>query len=170
MMQEPLTSRPEGHQLSFLCACGKRAIELKTLGCCRRCYDRRHHSLRFFGGMRERVLERDDFRCRACGAESRLLVHHRDRSNAPKVLLTLCIRCHIRIHRSSGVRHWLSGLLLQLWRELHQHEPMQLRLALHSRQRTDAPSERPACSGLSPRVTQIKEFAWPAIFVAPPGL
>jgi hypothetical protein len=75
-MQEPLTSRPEGHQLSFLCACGKRPIELKTLGCCRRCYDRRHHSLRFFSGMRERVLERDDFRCRACGAESPLLVHH----------------------------------------------------------------------------------------------
>jgi hypothetical protein len=39
--------------------------------------------------MRERVLERDRFRCRPCGAESRLLVHHRDRSNAAKVLVTL---------------------------------------------------------------------------------
>ena len=82
------------------------------------------------------------------------MVHHRHRSNAPKVLVTLCIRCHIRIHRSSGIRHWLSGLPLQLWRELH--EPMQLRLALHSRQATDAPtvppSGRPPGAGLSPRV------------------
>jgi len=103
----------------------------------------------------------------ARGAKSRLLVHHRDHSNAPKVLVTLCMRCHIRIHRSSGVRHWLSGLLLQLWRELHQHEPMQLRLALHSRHRTDAPSDRPACSGPFSRVMQIKEFPSPEGFVLP---
>jgi hypothetical protein len=88
------------------------------------------HSSRFFGGMRERVLERDRFRCRACGARSRLLVHHRDRSNEPNFLVTVCIRCHIRIHRSLGVRYWLSGMLLKLWRELHQHDPMQLQLAL----------------------------------------
>ena len=65
-------------QLSFLCPCGKR-IALKALGCCRSCYDRRHHSLRFFGGLRERVLERDRFRCRGCGKRSALVVHHRDR-------------------------------------------------------------------------------------------
>jgi hypothetical protein len=79
--------------------------------------------------MREQVLERDRFRCRACGTRRRLLVHHRTRSNAPKVLVTLCIRCHSRIHRSLGVRHWLSGLLLKLWCELHQHEPMQMQFA-----------------------------------------
>jgi hypothetical protein len=88
------------------------------------------HSVRFFGGMRERVLERDRFRCRACGTERRLLVHHRTLNNEPQVLVTLCIRCHVRIHRSLGVRYWLSGLLLKLWRELHQDEPLQLLLAL----------------------------------------
>jgi hypothetical protein len=55
-----------GGQLALLCSCGK-PIELKRLGCCRSCYDRRQHSLRFFGGLRERVLKRDRFRCRACG-------------------------------------------------------------------------------------------------------
>jgi hypothetical protein len=65
-------------QLSFLCPCGKR-IALKALGCCRSCYDRRHHSLRFFGGLRERVMERDRFRCHGCGQRSALVVHHRDR-------------------------------------------------------------------------------------------
>ncbi len=129
-MQDLSARRQKGHQLSFLCLCGEKPIELKTLECCRRCYDRRYHSSRFFGGMRERVLERDRFRCRACGARRRLLVHHRDQSNEPNLLVTLCIRCHVRIHRSLGVRYWLSGLLLKLWRELHQHDPMQLQLTL----------------------------------------
>lgn len=136
---EILARRGERRQLSFFCACGAGPIEIKTLGCCRRCYDRRHHSLRFFGGKRESVLERDRFRCRACGAGGRLLVHHRDRSNEPKLLVTLCIRCHVRIHRSLGVRHWLSGPLLKLWRELHRHEPMQLQFALRSVAKKDYP-------------------------------
>ncbi len=49
--------------------------------------------------MRERVLERDRFRCRACGAKSRLLVHHRDHSNAPKVLVMSRCNCDLRYIR-----------------------------------------------------------------------
>jgi len=114
-------------QLSFLCPCGKR-IALKALGCCRSCYDRRHHSLRFFGGLRERVMERDRFRCRGCGKRSALVVHHRDRHNSANLLVTLCIRCHIRIHHSSGLRYWFSEMLVRLWRELHPNDPVQLQL------------------------------------------
>ena len=105
-------------QLSFLCPCGKQ-IALKALSCCRSCYDRRHHSLRFFDGLRELVLERDRFRCRGCGKRAALVVHHRDRRNRANLLVTLCIRCHIRIHRSSGLRYWFSEMLARLWRELH---------------------------------------------------
>jgi hypothetical protein len=117
----------QGVQLSFLCPCGKR-IALKALGCCRSCYDRRHHSLRFFGGLRERVLERDRFRCRGCGKRSALVVHHRDRCNRANLLVTLCIRCHVRIHRSSALRYWFSEMLVRLWRELHPKDPVQLQL------------------------------------------
>jgi hypothetical protein len=39
-VQDLSAGRQKGHQLSFLCVCGKKQIELKTLGCCRRCYDR----------------------------------------------------------------------------------------------------------------------------------
>jgi hypothetical protein len=35
----------------------------------------------FSVGLRERVLERDRCRCRGCGKQSALLVHHRDRRN-----------------------------------------------------------------------------------------
>ena len=118
-------------QLSFLCACGSR-IALKNLGCCHSCYDRRHHSLRFFGGLRERVLVRDRFRCRGCGKRSALVVHHRDRLNRTNLLITLCIRCHVRIHRSSGLKYWFSEMLARLWRELHPNAPIQLQLSFRN--------------------------------------
>ncbi len=123
-------------QLSFLCLCGKR-IALKALGCCRSCYDRRRHSLRFFGGLRERVLERDRFCCRGCGKRSALVVHHRDRRNRANLLVTLCIRCHIRIHHSSGWRYWFSEMLVRLWRELHPNAPMQLQLTFRNAEKKE---------------------------------
>jgi hypothetical protein len=123
-------------QLSFLCPCGQR-IAMKTLVCCRPCYDRRHHSLRFFGGLRERVLERDGFRCRGCGKRSALVVHHRDRCNRADVLVTLCIRCHVRIHHSLGLRYWFSEMLARLWRELHPNHPVQLQLNLRNALKKD---------------------------------
>jgi hypothetical protein len=128
--------RAQGVQLSLLCPCGKR-IALKALGCCRSCYDRRHHSLRFFGGLRERVLERDRFRCRGCGKCSALVVHHRERRNRANLLVTLCIRCHIRIHRSSGLRYWFSEMLVRLWRELHPNDPVQLQLTFRNERKKE---------------------------------
>ena len=120
----------ETGQLSFLCSCGARTVELKTLGCCRSCYDRQYRSRRLFGGLRDRVLTRDGYRCRGCGARSRLLVHHRDSRNEEELLLTLCIGCHMRVHHSFGFRHWLPAVLLRLWREWHGGEPAQFQLSL----------------------------------------
>jgi hypothetical protein len=122
----------ETGQLSFLCLCGAKTIELKTLGCCRSCYDRQYRSLRLFGGLRDRVLKRDGFRCRGCGTRSRLLVHHRDKRNEEELLLTLCIGCHMRVHHSFGFRRWLPARLLRWWREWHEGEPVQLQLPLES--------------------------------------
>jgi hypothetical protein len=131
----PIEGRGQSVQLSFLCSCGSR-IALKNLGCCRSCYDRRLHSLRFFGGLRERVLERDRFCCRGCGKRSALVVHHRRRHNRANLLVTLCVRCHIRIHRSSGWRYWFSEMLVRLWRELHPNAPMQLKLTFRNADKT----------------------------------
>jgi hypothetical protein len=89
-----------GTQLGLLCACGRRPIELRGLRCCRLCYYRQYDSLRWFGGLRELILKRDRFECRACGSERRLVVHHRDERNASPLLITLCIRCHVRVHHS----------------------------------------------------------------------
>jgi hypothetical protein len=118
-------------QLALLCQCDK-AVELKRLGCCRSCYDRRQHSLHFFNGMRERVLKRDGFRCRACGTGSPLLVHHRATDSEERTLITLCIRCHIRVHRWRWFRHRVSATLVQLWTERHAGAPLQLQLPLRT--------------------------------------
>ena len=115
-------------QLGLLCACGRRPIELKGPGCCRLCYYRRYRSWRWFGGLRERVLKRDRFSCRACGAARRLVVHHRDGHNAEPLLVTLCNRCHVRLHHSLQLRRWVPETLLGLWRELHPGVPLQLQL------------------------------------------
>jgi hypothetical protein len=97
-------------------------------GCCRLCYYRRYRSLRFFGGLREAVLRRDRFRCRACGSNARLVVHHRSEDNQKRRLITLWIGCHTRVHRWGALRRWVAQVLLKLWRERHRHQPVQLQL------------------------------------------
>jgi hypothetical protein len=131
MRPELLEESRAAGQLALLCQCGK-AVELKRFGCCRSCYDRRQHSLRFFGGLRERVLKRDGFRCRACGTGSPLLVHHRATDSEERSLITLCIRCHIRVHRWRWFRHLVPSTLVQLWTELHAGAPLQLQLPLRT--------------------------------------
>jgi len=131
MKPEFLEEARAAGQLALLCGCGK-AVELKRLGCCRSCYDRRQHSLRFFAGLRERVIRRDGFRCRACGAGIRLLVHHRATDNEGHKLITLCIRCHVRVHRWRWFRHKVSSTLVQLWTERHGGAPLQPQLPLRT--------------------------------------
>jgi hypothetical protein len=46
-------------QLGLLCTCGRRPVQLKARGCCRLCYYRRYHLVRWFGGLRELILKRD---------------------------------------------------------------------------------------------------------------
>jgi hypothetical protein len=132
MKDRGLFSKPppegQGAQLRFLCTCGRRPIELKALRCCRLCYYRQYDSLRWFGGLRDLILKRDRFACRACGATRRLVVHHRDERNAQPLLITLCIRCHVRLHHSRRFRQWVPEALLELWRELHPSTPLQLQL------------------------------------------
>jgi hypothetical protein len=101
------------------------------MGCCSLCYYRQYHSWRWFGGLREAVLKRDRFSCRACGARRYLVVHHREARNEKSLLITLCIRCHARLHRSRRLRYWVPEVLLGLWCELHPRGPVQLQLPLN---------------------------------------
>jgi len=53
--------------------------------------------------LHRQVLERDGWRCQACGSMQHLQVHHlkfRSQSGGDEEqnLITLCAECHLRIH------------------------------------------------------------------------
>ena len=51
--------------------------------------------------LRKTILERDGYLCQICGNGLRLHVHHRDltkTNHAVENLITLCQRCHVRVH------------------------------------------------------------------------
>lgn len=58
----------------------------------------------FYEQLHNQVLQRDGWRCQACGAMSNLEVHHRNfRSqsgdDSEQNLITLCSACHATVHR-----------------------------------------------------------------------
>lgn len=61
---------------------------------------------RHYGGMRQAVLARDEYRCVRCGKSNRLTVHHvdgkgrgfPDPNNDLLNLETLCRSCHAKLH------------------------------------------------------------------------
>jgi hypothetical protein len=125
---------PREKQPAWWCRlCGSAALVAR--GYCRACYDRCRHSDTCFAGHRDAVLTRDGC-CQTCLAEARvvaqaLIVHHRRPGvNRPGVHITLCRRCHQRIHRRQQLPGFYSDLFFRLWREVHPGTPAQLRLPL----------------------------------------
>ncbi len=83
-----------------------------------------------FGGNKQLVLERDNFECQECGMSQQqhiilfnfqLIVHHKDGkgrrsediNNDMDNLITLCVKCHGRIHREIFMMEKYGGLLEQ---------------------------------------------------------
>lgn len=69
---------------------------------------------------RQEIMRRDGFRCRRCGAKSKLNVHHRwyiygrqPWQYPDRCLVTLCEKCHRHVHLMRHVRYavWLAILL-----------------------------------------------------------
>lgn len=108
--------------------CGNTA--LVAGGLCRACYDRQLRNKQYFGGWREKVLARDGA-CQLCVAQERLVVHHRQPGvNRFALQITLCVRCHVGLHRRRRLPGFYSDRFLLLWLELHPNLPVQLRLPL----------------------------------------
>jgi len=67
-----------------------------------------HINNKRYGGFYYKVLERDGFVCKRCGAETKLMVHHiipYDANNDDTIrienLVTLCSSCHTSLHNKS---------------------------------------------------------------------
>jgi hypothetical protein len=119
-------------QAALFCACGRGTPVVA--GLCSACYRAQVHSRAYFAGNRDEVLDRDRRRCRICGAGNggrRLHVHHREPGNPdPARLISLCARCHGRIHRLGAMRVWLPEAMVELWAEQHPAVPIQLQFPL----------------------------------------
>jgi hypothetical protein len=90
----------------------------------RAAYTLKRQDEEYFGGLREQVLERDEHRCRVCGASGRdkgsIVVHHRvPGKSLQHLMISLCPACHAKVHRTKAVLSRMSSLLLELWREQH---------------------------------------------------
>lgn len=124
----------QGSLFGDLCSC--LTAPKAVAGFCRSCYVRRYRSHRHFGGHRETVLRRDHWCCRGCGERKQVVVHHRVPGvHAADRLITLCTRCHARVHRSFVLRRWVRELVVELWREQHPESPVQLQLELQGNAR-----------------------------------
>jgi 5-methylcytosine-specific restriction endonuclease McrA len=109
-------------QRGLCCPCGRPGIVAS--GLCPTCYSLKRQDQEYFGGLREQVLERDEYRCRACEAPGRdkrsITVHHRiPGKSVLNLMISLCPGCHAKVHRTKAVLSHMPPLLLELWREQH---------------------------------------------------
>lgn len=113
-------------QTALCCPCGRPPAKR---GLCATCYALRRRDEVYFGGLRERVLDRDGHHCRGCGIGQRLGVHHRRPGiSLLRYMVALCPACHQRVHRTRVMRRPLPAPLIALWREIHPDAPEQLGL------------------------------------------
>ena len=142
-------------QRAFCCPCGR--TDVLALGLCGTCYTLRRQDDEYFGGLREKVLRRDGYRCRVCDG-LKPGVHHRVPGvSRLHLMIALCAGCHAKVHRTRAMFATVdaSPLLLVLWREQHPegHEQIALdfnrpasvvqprRLFEHSKRSSRQPSE-----------------------------
>jgi len=123
-------------QRALCCPCGR--PEILALGLCSTCYTLKRQDEEYFGGLRDQVLERDEYCCRICGAAGRdkrsITVHHRvPGKSILKLMISLCPGCHAKVHRTKTVLSEMPPLLVELWREQHPdgHEQTTLNFRTH---------------------------------------
>ena len=126
-------------QIVMHCPCGNAKVLAK--GLCATCYTLKRQDEDYFGGHREEVLKRDNYRCRVPGCitvkrgKRSVAVHHRAPGNSnPAMMLTLCLACHAKVTRTLYLQDNWPEFLRVLWREQHPdcHEQSALDFTLMS--------------------------------------
>lgn len=100
------------------CRCGRN--EILAIGLCATCYTLRRQDEEYFGGLREAVLERDQYHCRVCDAPGRnkrsIIVHHRVPGRSVlHLMISLCLRCHPKVHCTMAALSAMPLVLLKPW-------------------------------------------------------
>ena len=122
------------------CPCGEH--DVVASGLCRTCYNLKRQDEEDFGGLREKVLDRDGRMCRVCAelpeverlcVGQPLSVHHRVPGVSKlHLMITLCAAHHAIVERLAVANRAMPPLLRKLWREQHPKAPEQARLSFRS--------------------------------------
>jgi hypothetical protein len=76
-----------------------------------------YHNRRRFGGNKYKAFERDGYKCKHCGTDANLEIHHIDGTGYKSVidykksnnnlenLLTLCHKCHLKVTNDTRFNH-----------------------------------------------------------------
>ncbi len=88
--------------------CRRGNEKILTHGLCTTCYTLKLQDEEYFGGLRERVLERDGYCCSVCGASGRpkrsIGVHHRVSGRSLlHLMISLCPGCFAKISCTNTV-------------------------------------------------------------------
>ncbi len=98
------TRVPHSVQRSLFCACGGAVPSVD--GLCRRCYRRKAHSRKRFGGWREECWSAQRTSAVSYATSEHIAVHHR----RPRMdAVSLCANCHARVHKLQALRIWLPN-------------------------------------------------------------
>ena len=116
-MKRPLPGQPLPQPFLLCLLCG--ADELCARGLCRRCYNSTYHNDNYFDGSKERILNRDAYRCRVCSTKTNVVHHRKPGIDDEAWLITLCPACHATVERLQRPDRYLPPLLYTLWREQH---------------------------------------------------
>lgn len=116
------------HQRVMHCPCAR-----LPLGLCLTCYTLKRQDEKYFGGLLNEVLERDEDRCRVCGTPGRrtrsIVVQHRPAGRSLlHLMISLCPSCRAKASRTQLVLTEVTPLLLVLCREQHPDSQEQIRL------------------------------------------
>lgn len=88
--------------------CRRGNEQILAHGLCATCYALKRQDEEYLGGLRERVLERDGYCCRVCGASRRpkrsIVVHHRVSGRwLLHLMISLCPGCFAKISWTKAV-------------------------------------------------------------------
>lgn len=54
--------------------------------------------------LRNQILERDNHKCVYCGINNKLELHHKKYTRNPKDIVTICKKCHLKIHNELKIK------------------------------------------------------------------
>jgi len=71
--------------------------------------------------LRDRIFKRDKNKCVKCGTDKGLELHHKDYTIKEKDIVTICRKCHLKIHLRQKFLHQIKKECLELKKKINRN-------------------------------------------------